>query len=364
MPESHLIGRRQILQASAVGIALVAAGPLAGCSDPRDYDRISFLNWQDYIAPDLLDEFTAKSGISVTYETYVSNDELERRLAAAQRPRPGGRTGSSFDLIVPSDNLVTALRDSEQIQKLDLDQIPNIDNLEPAFRETAFDPGNEYSVPWATGTTGLGYDTTKFSEPPTYEVFLDERYKGQMTILDEQHDALGMALLALGFDPNTTDPTEVDEAADLLIEMQAQSRLDSGTYLEGLVSGEIVVAQGYSSDVLQAREQNPDIAYVIPAEGGLRWVDSMVIPDAAPRPDDADKFINFYLQPEVAAANSEYVQVDTGNEAARDLLPQDILDDPVIFPPESVLESLYFTANLGDDEAIYDEAWARVQEAD
>lgn len=359
----HLVPRRRVLRgAGVIGLGLLVAGPMSACGDPRDFDRLTFLNWQDYIDPGLLEDFGTETGIVVTYETYASNDDLARRLEAAQRPRVGGRTGTSFDLIVPSDNFVTAFREAELIRELDLDRLENLDNLDAVFRETS-DPNRVYGVPWATGTTGLGYDRTTFDTPPTYDVFLDAAHEGRMSILDEERDALGMSLLSLGEDPNTTDGAAIDAAADRLIEMKANALLDSETYLERLASGDLVVVQGYSSDVLQAREENADIAYVIPAAGGLRWVDSMTIPTGAPRPEGAYTFMDFYLEPEVSARNSEYVKVDTGNAAALEFLPDSIRDDTVIFPPEDVLESLHFTRDVGEASVLYDEAWARVQEA-
>jgi spermidine/putrescine transport system substrate-binding protein len=358
------IGRRELLRRASLGaLAAISLPALASCGDPRESDHLSFLNWQDYIEPNLTSDFERRTGISVTYETYATNDELALRLAQAQRPRPGGRTGSSFDLIVPSDNFVTRFRDEDALLELDHSAIAGLDNLGDSFRRAAFDPGNRFSVPWATGTTGIGYDTTVFSEPPGYDVFLDPTYAGRTTVLAEIRDALGMALLQLGEDPNTRDPAQIDDAADLLIQMKAVVRGFESSYLSGLARGDLVAAHAYSSDVLQAREQNPDLGFALPDAGALRWVDSLAVPVDAPRPENAFRFVSFYLEPEVSASNAAAVKVDTGNEAARRFLPQDILDDPVIFPPADVLDRLVFTADLGEDEQLYEDAWGRVQSA-
>jgi spermidine/putrescine transport system substrate-binding protein len=359
-----MLSRRQFIAQSAAVFALVAAGGLAACGDPRQADKLSLLNWQDYIDERLLGDFTTRSGIGVTYETYESNDELARRLAQAQRVREGGRTGTSFDLIVPSDNFVTRFMNSDAIIELDKDEIPNLSNLDEVFRREEFDPGNRFSVPWATGTTGIGYDTTVFSTPPGYEIFADPAVAGTTSILNETRDAFALALFDLGLDPNTTSQSEVEQAADRLIVMKgAGAVFDSAGYLDRLTAGEVAAAQAYSSDLLQARESNPNLAFVLPDTGGLRWVDNLVIPSGAPRPANSHQFINFYLEPEVSASNSVAVRVDTGNKAARDFLPEEILNDPVIFPPEEILDRLYFTADLGEAEDLYEEAWKRVQEA-
>jgi spermidine/putrescine-binding protein len=358
-----LIGRRQFL-GRALALAAVGAFAIPACGDPRQANRLSFLNWQDYVDPRLLTDFTNRTLIEITYETYESNDALAQRLGQAQRVREGGRSGTSFDLIVPSDNLMSRLHNANALAELDQPALPNLDNLADEFRRADFDPGNRFSVPWATGTTGIGYDTTVFDEPPGYEVFADSTYAGQTTILAEIRDAFAVALFDLGFDPNTRNPAEIDAAADRLSEMKGIIRgFDSAGYLDLLASGELVAAHAYSSDLLQARELNPNLSFVLPEAGALRWVDSLVIPIDAPRPANSLAFIDFYLEPEVSAANAVAVRVDTGNEAARRFIPEDLLSDPVVFPPDEVLASLQFTADLGADEDLYKDAWERVQNA-
>ena len=347
-----LLSRRRFLAAS--GAVLVAGPSLAACSpDREDVKRLAFLNWQDYIAAGLLVSFTEDSGVDVTYDTYESNDDLAKRVEQASRTRRGGRTGSSFDLIVPSDNFVRRFKDGELIDELDLDQIPNLDNLAPEFRDLDVDPGNRHTVPWATGTTGIGYLASEFDEPPGYDVFLDPEYEGRVTILDETRDAFAAALFSLGEDPNTSDRTVIDAAADRLAEMGTVAAFDSSNYLARLASGDLVAVQGYSTDVLQAREANADVVFWLPEQGALRWVDLMAVPTDAAHTENVYAFIDFYLRPEIAAANSASVLVDTGNAAARELLPQDLLDDDAVFPPDDVLDRLAFTDDLGEDTESY-----------
>lgn len=359
---TSLVTRRQVLRGGAVAGAAVWLAPLlASCSDPNDA-RLVFLNWQDYIDPTILNDFSDESGLSITYETYASNDELSRRLQLADVGRRRGREGSSFDLIVPSDNLLRRLRTLDLLQQIDAGVVLNLENLESAFRKEPFDPGNRFSVPWATGTTGIGYDTAVFSSPPDWSVFLDDTFTGKMTILEELRDAFGLALFLAGEDPNTRDPAIIDAAADQLVAMKAIiSGFDSATYLDRLADGELVCAHAYSTDVLQAKERNPSLAYVVPPQGGFRWIDSLCIPEGSPNPEAANRFINFCLEPEVSASNAVASKVDTGNEAAREFIPQEILDDPAIFPAPETLDLLVFTEDLGEDDALYEEAWARVK---
>jgi spermidine/putrescine transport system substrate-binding protein len=356
-----LVSRRQVLRGGAVAGAAVWLAPLlASCSDPSD-SRLVFLNWQDYIDPTILDDFSDETGLGVTYETYASNDELKRRLVLAAAARRRGRQGTTFDLIVPSENLLTELRSVDGLQELDTSIVVGTGNLAEEFRREPFDPGNRFSVPWATGTTGIGYDRTVFDEPPDWNVFLDPS-RGAMTILDETRDAFGAALFALGEDPNTTDPATIDAAAEFLIEAKAViAGFDSATYSDRLASGELVCAEAYSSDVKLGQRENPDLGFVIPAQGGLRWIDSLCVPVEAANAEGANRFIEFYLQPEISATNAVASQVDTGNEAAKEFIPLDVLDDPVIFPPAETLVTLRFTEDLGEANGLYDEAWARVK---
>jgi spermidine/putrescine transport system substrate-binding protein len=185
-----------------------------------------------------------------------------------------------------------------------------------------------------------------------------------MTILDEMRDAFGAALFALGEDPNTRDPAVIDAAADYLIQAKSViSGFDSATYLDRLAGGELACAEAYSSDVQIAKQENPNLDYVIPPEGGLRWIDSLCIPVDAGNPEGANEFIEFYLGPEISATNAVASQVDTGNEAARAFIPAEILENPAIFPTEETLATLRFTQDLGEDNGLYQDAWARVQEA-
>jgi spermidine/putrescine-binding protein len=351
-----------LLTASGSIAAAAGLGALAGCESSTEERRVSFLNWQDYIAPNVLRDFTSRTGLAVGYETYESNDALRRRLAAADVRRRAGRRTTTFDLVVPSDNLFRQLRAADGLRPLDRDIVTEglLGNLDPAFRSFDADPGNRYAVPWASGTTGIAYDTSVIKEPPTWEVFLDARYSGRMSLLAETREAFAAAMFSLGEDPNTTDPAVVRRAEAQLTTMRAHTAFNASTYLDDLAERRLVAAQGFSTDVLQARRRNPDLAFVIPDAGGTRWVDLLCVPSAAPNPEGANRFIAFALDPAVAAANAAANLVDTGNRAARSQLPRDVLENPVVYPPAEVLARLRFLEDLGEDEALYDEAWKRL----
>lgn len=363
MSQARTISRRGFLRNAAFAATAVAAGPLLqACS--RDSNQLRFLNWQDYIAPDTLAEFQSRYNVSVAYQTYASNDELQRLLLLANSSRRRGRESQTFDLIVPSDNFVVRFKGQDLLQRLDHSKVPNLANLRPEFRQAGFDPGNAYTVPWATGSTGIGYDGTVFAQPPDWTVFLDTTYQGRMSILAEVRDAFAAALFSLGKDPNTTSAADVSAAADRLIEMKRViAGFNSTSYLDDLATGKLVAAQAYSSDLLEARQSNANLDFVIPDAGGGRWVDSLAIPVNAPNRPNALTFINWYLDPSISAQVANFVRADTGNQAAQALLSPEVRNDPIAFPPPDLVSRLVFTRDLGEAEKLYAEGWARVQSA-
>lgn len=361
MTAARAVSRRGFLAGSSLaGLALLGGG-LTGCSRASE-GRVSFLNWQDYVDPTLLTDFTARSGLEVGYETYESNDALEARLTAAGVTRRGGRQETTFDLVVPSADLFRRLREADALRPLDGGVVTEqlLGNLAPQMRRLSVDTGNRYAVPWGTGTTGIGYDTRVFAEPPGWEVFADPAHAGKMSLLAERREAFAAALLALGKSPNTTAADDVAAAERELARYAANARFDSAGYLDALADGTVVAAQGYNTDVLQARRRNPNIAFAIPRQGGTRWVDLLCVPKEAPNPDGANALVAFYLDPRVSAANAAYTLVDTGNAAAREFVPQELLTDPALFPPEAVVSSLVELQDLGPAIDLYDAAWERL----
>jgi spermidine/putrescine transport system substrate-binding protein len=354
-----LMNRRELLQLGAGSVALFM---LAGCNNPGD-KRVKFYNWQDYIDDNLIEDFQRSSGLTVTYSTYESNDELGDRLALAGVPRRGSRKATGFDLIVPSDSLFRRLRDQDRLQELDNTIVTEglLGNLDPAFRKLDVDPGNRFSIPWATGSTGIGYSKKAFREPPTWDVFLDATYAGKMTLLDEKREAFAAAHFSLGTDPNATGSQEIDAAAAQLAKMLANAALDAGTYLKRLEGGELVAAQAFSTDVLQAQANNPDLAFVIPAAGGTRWVDLLCIPADAGNPKGANEFVAHYLDGKVAAQNALAIQANAANTAARAFMPKGLLDNEVVFPTADVEGRLVSLNDLGDGEELYNQAWEKIR---
>jgi putrescine transport system substrate-binding protein len=347
-----------------------AAGLLAACGSDSDSGSpapgatsapnnsgakaLNFYNWTDYVDPDkTIQEFESRTGIKVTYDNYTSNDELVAKLSAG---------GAGYDLIVPTDSTMVQLRNGELLQEIDHANVPNLKNLDERFQNPEYDPDNKYSVPWQWGTTGIGYDPTKVDgEVTDWDAFNLASVRGKSSILDEGRDAMGMALFALGLDPNTTNDDDLDQAQQYLIELKAKIQKITSEYKQPLTSGELLLAHAYSGDVFQAQVDNENLEYVIPASGAFSWVDVMAIPQGAPHKENAEAFMNYILEPEVGAALTNYVQYGSPNKAAEQFIDEEVTSNPLIYPPADVLARLPFQKDLGEDELKYGDRWTTVK---
>jgi spermidine/putrescine transport system substrate-binding protein len=364
--DSPLFSRRTFIRtmafASAAGFVAACGGSSSKSSSSgtpttakAEAKQLNFYNWTDYIADDTIPNFQKRTGIKVTYDNYSSNDELFAKMTV-------GNTG--YDIIVPTDATLVKMKHGNLLQQLDLRKIPNVGNLDPRFRNAAYDPGNQYSIPWQWGTTGIGFDKTKVGgEVTDWDAFNLPAIKGKSSYLDEARDAFAMALFALNKDPNTTNDADLDQAKDYLIELKKKIQSITSDYQDPLKSGRLLLSQAYSGDVFTIQADNPNIQYVIPKSGAFSWVDSMAIPKGAPHPNNAMLFMNYMLEPQVGAALTNAVNYGSPNRAASKYIHKDILDNPLIYPPADVLEKLPFQKDIGEDEQKYNDRWTEVKTA-
>ena len=335
--------------------------PAASSDSVKLPEEIVMFNWTDYIDPDLYGEFEEASGIRVIEDNYSSNEELLAKLQ-------GGSAG--YAVIVPSDYTVGIMIEEGLLAKLDHANIPNLSNLADRFTQVPYDPGSVYCVPYMWGTTGFGYDSTKVDPPASWSVFFEpdpnSDIYGRVTMLDDPRESFAAALAYLGYDINTTDEAQLNEAKDALIRAKAQlAGYDSDTYEDLVASGENLLAHGWNGDFLLAMEDNENIAYVTPKEGGVVFVDNLCIPASA-TPEQklaGEMLINFLLEPEVAARNSEFIYYASPNKAAEAFLPEDFLNDTSIYPPAEVLDKLQYLEPVGEAESIYQRLWDEVKSA-
>ncbi|WEX08818.1 polyamine ABC transporter substrate-binding protein [Chelativorans sp. AA-79] len=355
-----------LLSAVSIAVAMLATGA------PAQERTVNVYNWSDYIDESILEEFTAETGIRVVYDVFDSNEIVETKLLAG---------GTGYDVVVPSGEFLARQIQAGVFQKLDKSKLPNLENMWDfvSKRTATYDPGNEYSVNYMWGTTGIGYNKAKVREALGTDTIdsWDAIFKPEIAsklagcgihVLDASSEIMHAALNYLGLDPNSDRPEDLQKVEDLLLAVRPYIRkFHSSEYINALANGDICVAVGYSGDVFQARDraaeadQGVEIAYSIPKEGAQMWFDQMAIPADAPHVEEAHEFINYMMRPEVIAKASNYVFYANGNEASQELLDPEIIDDPAVYPNEETLQKL-FTARPYDARAqrLITRLWTRV----
>jgi spermidine/putrescine-binding protein len=334
------------------------AGPPPTATTPPLAKELHVYNWSEYIDPQIYQAFEDEYGVKVVEDTFASNEDLLAKLQA-------GATG--YDLIVPSDYMVAIMIELDLLAPLNYDNIPNFSNIDARFQDPPYDPGNQYSVPYQWGTTGIGYNADLFEEPPEswgylFDPDMAAPYAGKISMLNDSREAIGAALKYLGYSLNSTDETQLEEAKQLLIEQkQWVSTYDSEGFEDLLAAGETVLAHGWSGDFFMAAVEAPQIWYTIPAEGAVIWTDNLAIPKTAPSQYTAEVFISFLLRPEVGAQITNFTWYGSPNKAAEEFIDPDILGEPAIYPPPEVMERLEFIRDVGDATTLYDRIWTEIK---
>ena len=333
------------------------------CGDTSQLaDEIFLYSWVEYIDPEIIEQFEAECGVQVVETNFDSNETLLATLQAG---------GADYDIVVPSDYMVQIMIDEGMLMELDWNVITNIQHMEPLNVNQYFDPEQRYTVPYFWGTSGFAVDTNVVTDvKSSWSMMFDPEspYCGQMSMLDDERETIGAALMYLGYSINDTDPAHLEEAKNLLIEQSACVKAyDSQTNDDLIISGEAVLAHMWTGDAILAGL--PDyggregIVYVIPEEGTTIWQDNMAIPVGAPNAYTAMVFMNYLNIPEVAAQNAEYVGYGTPNAAAKEFIDPDILADEGIYPPPEVEEHLQWIEDVGDALELYDRIWTEFKAA-
>jgi spermidine/putrescine-binding protein len=322
---------------------------------PFSGQRLNVFNWSDYIDEDLISEFQNRTGATVQYDKYSSESELETKLLAG---------GGGYDVIFPSDRSMAPLVAKHLLDDIDRSQLTNWKNLDPKFLGAPYDPENRFSVPYFWGTVAIGIRTDHVKDPVTgFGVLFDERYKGRITMLDDAENVVATVLLHLGKPMNSTDEADLKQVQELLVKQRplVQAYTSDG-FKEKLMKGEAWVVLGWSGDILQAAADNENIKAIVPDSGTMIWVDAMAIPKDAKNKRLAHAFINFLLEPDIAAQNANAVRYATPNEAARAHMSQDLLEDPAIYPPQQVLDRCQWLRDKGAEIAKIERVWQAVRQ--
>lgn len=325
-------------------------------------DEIFLYNWSEYIDPDIMDQFEDECGVKVVETNFDSNETLLATLQAG---------GADYDIIVPSDYMVTTLIDEGMVMELDFSIITNIANMDSINVNQYFDPEQKYTVPWFWGTSGFSVDTNVVTEySNSWSVMFDPNspYCGKMSMLDDQRETIGAALMYLGYSINDIDPAHLEEAKNLLIEQaKCVKAYDSQTNDDLIISGETVLAHIWTGDALLASDPETGgrdgIVYVIPDEGCTIWQDNMMIPVNAPNAYTAMIFMNYTQFPEIAAQNAEWVGYATPNQAAKEFIDPEMLEDESVYPTEETSARLQWIEDVGNAYELYDRIWTEFKAA-
>ncbi|MBE9116627.1 spermidine/putrescine ABC transporter substrate-binding protein [Lusitaniella coriacea LEGE 07157] len=357
--------RRQFLQVSSAafsGLALSGCGwTLASINTTAtaqdSADELYLYTWAGYTDDDLLARFREETGIRVIADVFDSNEAMLARLQASG--------GGAYSIIYPSDYMVQKMAALGLLIELDKSQVVGLDQLFERFQNPIYDPGNRYSVPLSWGTTGLIYNKAKLGEIPQDWDYLWE-HQGElskrMTLLNDVREVMGATLRSLGYSYNSTNPDEIEAAYDKLRVLKpAIASFTSDAWRNQILSGDLLVAMCYSSDANEAMPENEDLEYVLPLSGSSLFTDTLVIPRTAPNIAGAYAWINFMLQPDIAAQICERLSFATPIRSAFELLPPEIQDNVSLFPPDPGLGLCEGIAPVGDSiSELYERYWTRL----
>ncbi len=317
-------------------------------ADPDYYTRfkgkglsINVYNWGEYISTgadegtlDVNGEFEKLTGIKVNYTNFATNEELYAKLK-------GG--GAAYDVIIPSDYMISKMIDEEMIQPLDFKNIPNFEYIMDNFRNQDYDPENAYSVPYTWGTVGIIYDTTMVDIPPEeidWDLLWNEDYADQILMFDNPRDAFAIAEIMEGFSLNTEDFDELEQAA---MKLRRQKNIVQGYVMDEVFdkmgAGDALIAPYYAGDALTIMDDNEDLDFVVPKSGTNLFIDAMCIPTTARQKEAAEMYINFMCEPDIAYSNIDFICYSTPHKAAYEMLDEEVQNSHVSYPDQEFISA-------------------------
>ncbi|MBS1971803.1 MAG: spermidine/putrescine ABC transporter substrate-binding protein [Bdellovibrionales bacterium] len=337
----------------------VVSGLFLGCTKkpaaaPEEHE-VNLSIWGNYLSPEMKAKFEKESGIKINISNYSSNEEL---LAKVQMGSSG------IDVAVPSDYMVEIMAKMGLLEPLKNDEIPNKAGVSEQFLKQSFDPENKFSLPYTWTSTGIAYNKELYKgEMKSWKDLLENKdLKGKFALLDDVRETTGAALKMTGASVNSTKAVEVQKAKDVLLTAKKNVKMFTSDTIDILKNKEVVAAQAYSSDALQAAAQAPGkIAYVLPTEGGTYAIDNLVVLKGAHHPAAAHKLINFLLSKEAEIAKVKSIYGGPILKDIRKDLPKDIQDNPVLFPETAAFQKLEHVRDLGAEGKMYEDLWTEVK---
>lgn len=335
--------------------------------DNSHSDELYVYNWGEYIDEDVVTQFEEETGIKVTYDMFETNEEMYPIIEAG---------AVIYDVVCPSDYMIQKMVVNDLVQELNLENIPNLQYIDETYmkKSQSFDPQNKYSVPYTWGTVGIIYNVQRLEElgiePPTkWSDLWDPRYEGEILMQDSVRDALMVALKMNGYSLNSTDPDELEEAKNLLLEQKPLVQAYVVDQVrDKMLNGEAAVGVIYSGELLYLQEEaellnlDYELEYIVPEEGSNVWIDAWVIPYNAQNKENAEKWIDFLCRPEIALKNFEYITYATPNSGAFEMLDEETQNNKAVFPDESILENCEVYQYLGTDaDDAYSALWKEIK---
>ena len=324
----------------------------------KNNEQVIVYNWGEYLDPEVLNIFEEETGIEVVYDEYETNETMYPKVASK---------AAEYDVVCPSDYMIQKMIENNLLAEIDFDQVPNIKNIDPNYIKQSrdFDPENKYSVPYCVGTVGILYNKTMVDEPvDSWDILWNDKYKDNILMQDSVRDAFMVALKKLGYSMNSTDPEELEEAKQALIDQKPLTQAYVVDQVrDKMIGNEAAIGVIYSGEAIYTQRENSDLEYVIPKEGTNVWIDSWCILKDAPNKENAEKFINFLCRPDIALMNFEYITYSTPNTEARKLIEDDdIRNSTIAFPDLSQYKNLETFRYLGEDaDRLYNELWKEVK---
>lgn len=334
-------------------LSLVMIFSLVSCK--KDIKDVVYVyNWGEYIDESLLRDFEKETGIKVVYEVFEQNEDMYMKLKNG---------GSNYDVVVPSDYMIERMISENMLEEIDREKIPNFKNITEDFLNEDYDPEGKYSIPYLWGTVGIVYNSKLIDEKvDSWNILWDEKYKDEIIMMNSTRDSIGVALIKNNYSMNSRNIDELNKAKEDLIKQKPLvfAYLVDETKSQ-MVNGEAKLAVMYSGDALTAMEENENLRYVVPKEGSNIWFDSMCIPKGAKNKENAEKFIDYILRPEVSVAIGEYVGYSLPNKEGVKLLPEDMQNDEVAYPNLKELPKMEVFKDPKDINSVYDDIWAEVK---
>ena len=325
---------------------LISVLALSACSENTEHAvTLNVYNWGEYIDQNVLDMFTEQTGIEVNYTTYASNEEMYAKIVSG---------AASYDVIIPSEYMIAKMIDEGLLAEIHTENLENYSLIGDEYKGLSYDPEEKYSVPYTWGTVVIVYNTKYVDEEDVADqsinLLWNEKYAGKILMFDNPRDAFALSLIKLGYSINTINPAEWQEAAD---ELRNQKDILQAYVMDQIfdkmISEEAYIAPYYAGDAIVMMEENEDLAAYVPVEGANMFFDSMCILETSEHKEEAEKFIDFMCSTEIAVMNAEEVWYAIPQLEAYEQLDPEQKDDPMVYPPQEVLDRCEVFVNLPED---------------